>query len=273
MSTQITENYTYIDGHKIAFLEQGSGSPIILLHGIPTNSLMWRNIIPQLAKTHRVIAPDLLNYGKSAKPKSADVSINAQSNMIVKLMDVLGARQADIVGHDIGGGVAQLIAVNYPEKVRKLILIDSICFDSWPIPDFEPLQEPGAESEMSLEDFLSMMRGFLPKGVYDKSVMTDELIEMYLEPWSTEDGKHAFFRNLRRLNKEYTQAITDELSNLPHQTFIMWGDKDPFQKPEYAPKLAEAIPNAKLFWIKDVAHWLIDEKPDEIGEHINKFLS
>ncbi|MFP3355461.1 alpha/beta hydrolase, partial [Pseudoalteromonas sp. SIMBA_153] len=78
----------------------------------------------------------------------------------VKLMDVLGARQADIVGHDIGGGVAQLIAVNYPEKVRKLILIDSICFDSWPIPDFEPLQVPGAESEMSLEDFLSMMRGF-----------------------------------------------------------------------------------------------------------------
>ena len=65
-----TENYTYIDGHKIAFLEQGSGSPIILLHGIPTNSLMWRNIIPQLAKTNRVIAPDLLNYGKSAKPKA-----------------------------------------------------------------------------------------------------------------------------------------------------------------------------------------------------------
>jgi len=273
MSTQITENYTYIDGHKIAFLEQGSGSPIILLHGIPTNSLMWRNVIPQLAKTHRVIAPDLLNYGKSEKPKSADVSIKAQSNMVVKLMDALGARQADIVGHDIGGGVAQLIAVNYPEKVRKLTLIDSICFDSWPIPDFEPLQEPGAESEMSLEDFLSMMRGFLPEGVYDKSIMTDELIEMYLEPWSTENGKHAFFRNLRRLNKEYTQAITDELNNLPHQTLIMWGDQDPFQKPEYAPKLEEAIPNAKLVWIKDVAHWLIDEKPDEISEHINRFLS
>ncbi|MGO2279121.1 MULTISPECIES: alpha/beta fold hydrolase [unclassified Psychrobacter] len=273
MSTQITENYTYIDGHKIAFLEQGSGSPVILLHGIPTNSLMWRNIIPQLAKTHRVIAPDLLNYGKSDKPESADVSINAQSHMVVKLMDALGARQADIVGHDIGGGVAQLIAVNYPEKVRKLTLIDSICFDSWPIPDFEPLQEPGAESEMGLEDFLSMMRGFLPKGVYDKSVMTDELIEMYLEPWSTENGKHAFFRNLRRLNKEYTQAITDELNNLPHQTLIMWGDKDPFQKPEYAPKLEEAIPNAKLVWIEDVAHWLIDEKPDEISKHINQFLS
>lgn len=273
MSTQITKNHTYIDGHKIAFLEQGSGSPIILLHGIPTNSLMWRNIIPELAKTHRVIAPDLLNYGKSDKPNDADVSINAQSSIIAKLMDVLGARRADIVGHDIGGGIAQLIAVNYPEKIRKLVLIDSICFDSWPIPEFEPLQEPGAESDMSSEDFLTMMRGFLPKGVQDKSIMTDELIDMYLEPWLTEDGKHAFFRNLERLNKEYTQAIADDLSNLQQQTLIMWGDQDPFQKPDYAPKLVETIPNAELVWIKDVAHWLIDEKPDEIAEHLNQFLA
>lgn len=272
MSTQMTENHTYIDGHKIAFLEQGSGSPVILLHGIPTNSLMWRDIIPQLAKTHRVIAPDLLNYGRSAKPKSADVSINAQSGMIVKLMDVLGVRRADIVAHDIGGGVAQLIAVNYPEKIRKLVLMDSVCFDSWPIPEFEPLQKPEAESDMSLEDFLSMMRAFMPNDVYNKSVMTDELIELYLEPWSTEDGKRAFFRNLRRLNKEYTQAIADELSQLPHQTLIIWGDKDPFQKPEYALKLAEAIPNTELVWIKDVGHFLIDEKPAEIGDHLSQFL-
>jgi len=245
---------------------------VILIHGIPTNSLMWRDIIPKLARTHRVIAPDLLNYGQSAKPESADVSINAQSHMLVKLMDALSVPRADIVAHDIGGGVAQLMAVRHPEKVRKLVLIDSVCFDSWPIPEFEPLQKPNAESEMSLADFISMMKGFIPNGVHDKSIMTDELIGLYLEPWSSEDGKRAFFRNLRRLNKEYTQAISDELSHLPHQTLVLWGDKDPFQKPEYATKLADAIPNAELVWIKDAGHWLIDEKPDEIGDHINQFL-
>ena len=122
MGTQVEEQFTYIDGHKIAFREQGEGSPVILIHAIPTNSLMWRAIIPQLTKTHRVIAPDLLNYGQSTKPKSADVSIDAQSRMIVKLMDALGVRRADVVAHDIGGGVAQVVAVNYPEKVRKLVL-------------------------------------------------------------------------------------------------------------------------------------------------------
>lgn len=272
MGTQITENHTFINGHKIAFREQGAGSPVILIHGIPTNSLMWRDIIPKLAETRRVIAPDLLNYGLSAKPISADVSINAQSHMLVKLMDALGVSQADIVAHDIGGGIAQLVAVNHPEKIRKLVLIDSVCFDSWPIPEFEPLLKPEAESEMSLNDFISMMRGFMPNGVYNKSIMTDELIELYLGPWSSEDGKRAFFRNLRRLNKEYTQAIADELKHLPHQSLVMCGDKDPFQKPEYASKLVEAIPNAELVWIKDAGHWLIDEKPNEIVDHINQFL-
>lgn len=272
MNTQVKERHTYIDGYKIAFREQGEGSPVILIHGIPTNSLMWRAIIPRLAKAQRVIAPDLLNYGQSAKPKSADVSINAQSRMIVKLMDALGVRRADIVAHDIGGGVAQLIAVNYPEKVRKLVLMDSVCFDSWPIPEFKPLQQQGAENAMSLSEFVNMMRGFMPNGVYDKSAMTDDVIDLYLEPWSSEDGKRAFFRNLRRLNKEYTQAIATELKHLPHQTMVMWGDNDPFQKPEYAPKLVETIPNAELFWVKDTGHWLVDEKPDEIGNKINQFL-
>ena len=272
MGTQVNEHHTYIDGHKIAFREQGEGSPVILIHGIPTNSLMWRAIIPLLAKAHRVIAPDLLNYGQSTKPTNADVSINAQSRMIVKFMDALGIRRADVVAHDIGGGVAQLIAVNYPEKVRKLVLIDSVCFDSWPIPEFEPLQQPGADNAMSLSEFVAMMRAFMPNGVYNKSAMTDDVIDLYLAPWSTEDGKQAFFRNLRRLNKEYTQSIADGLKKIPHQTLVMWGDKDPFQKPEYAPKLAEAIPNAELVWIKDAGHWLIDEKPDEIGEHIDQFL-
>lgn len=112
----------------------------------------------------------------------------------------------------------------------------------------------------------------MPNGVYDKSAMTDAVIDLYLKPWSTEDGKRAFFRNLRRLNKEYTQAIAEELKDLPHQTLVMWGDKDPFQQPEYAPKLADAIPNAELVWVKDAGHWLIDEKPDAIGDCINQFL-
>ncbi len=262
-----------INGHNISYLEQGEGYPVILIHGIPTSNLMWRNIMPELAKTRHLIAPDMLNYGLSDKPDDANVSIEAQSRLIVKLMSQLGLKTADVVAHDIGGGVAQLIAVNYPEKVRKLVLIDSVCFDSWPIPEFIPLQEEKAEEGISLQEFLKMMRDFMPLGVHNKSAMTDEVIDLYLRPWSTEEGKKAFFRNLRRLNPEYTKAIAGELKHLPHETLIMWADKDVFQKPTYASKLKEAIPKAELVWIKDSGHWLIEEKPEEIRQHILNFLN
>ncbi len=265
--------FTNIKGHKISYLEEGEGYPVILIHGIPTSNLMWRNIMPELAKTRRVIAPDLLNYGQSDKPDDANVSIEAQSRLIVKLMSQLGLEKADVVAHDIGGGVAQLIGVNYPEKVRKLVLIDSVCFDSWPVPGFIPLQEEGAEEGMSLQEFVKMMRGFMPLGVHNKSAMTDEVIDLYLGPWSTEEGKKAFFRNLRRLNPEYPKAIASELKHLPHETLIMWADKDIFQKPTYASKLKEAIPKAELVWIKDSGHWLIEEKPEEIRQLILNFLN
>lgn len=272
MQTTFSEKRVLVEGHEIACLDEGEGPAVLLIHGIPTRREMWRKVIPALAENHRVIAPDLLNYGRSARPETADVSINAQQRIMLGLLDALGIARADVVAHDIGGGVAQLMAVNRPERVGRLVLIDAVSFDSWPIPEFEPLQQEGAEDEMSLDEFTSMMRGFLPQGVVDKAVMTDEVIDLYLEPWSSEHGKRAFFRNLRRLNSEYTLAIADELAHLPHETLILWGREDPFQKPEYADRLARTIPRAEKVLIDDTGHWLIEEKPDEVTRHISTFL-
>ena len=273
MQQQFNERRILVEGHEIACVDEGSGPPVLLIHGIPTRREMWRKIIPVLAKHRRVIAPDLLNYGASDKPASADVSINAQQRIMIGLLDALGIARADVVAHDIGGGVAQLMAVNRPERISRLVLIDAVSFDSWPVPEFEPLQQTGAEDEMSLDEFTSMMREFMPQGVVDKAAMSDEVIDMYLEPWSSEAGKKAFFRNLRRLNNEYTLAIADDLANLPHPTLILWGSEDPFQKPEYADRLSRAIPNAEKQLIENTGHWLIEEKPDEIAQHVSAFLS
>lgn len=271
-NSQLSHQFIRVSGHRIAYLEQGEGPPVLLLHGIPTSSLLWRNVIPGLAQNRRVIAPDLLNYGKSDKPRDANVSIEAQSRLILGIMDALGIHRADVVAHDIGGGIAQLMAVNHPERINRLVLADAVCFDSWPIPEFKPLQEPGAEEKMSIEEFEQMHRDFLPKGLHDQNVATSELVDMVVEPWRGEEGKRAFFRNLRRLNPEYTLAIADELKHLPHQALIVWGRHDPFQKPEYAEKLRATLPNARLEWI-DASHWLTEERPEEVAEVIGNFLA
>jgi 2-hydroxymuconate-semialdehyde hydrolase len=267
----LDHRFLQVGGHRIAYLEQGEGPPVLLLHGIPTSSLLWRNVIPHLARSHRVIAPDLLNYGKSDKPRDANVSIEAQSRMLLGFMDTLGVRRADIVAHDIGGGIAQLLAVNYPERINRLVLADTVCFDSWPIPEFKPLQEPGAEQQMSVNEFEQMHRDFLPKGMHNQDAATPELADMIVEPWRGEEGKRAFFRNLRRLNPEYTLAIADELRHVPHETLVLWGRHDAFQKPEYAGKLRDTLPNARLEWV-DAAHWITEERPEEVADIIGRFL-
>jgi len=261
-----------VDGHRLAYHEAGQGPPVLLLHGIPTSSLLWRDVMATLARRRRVVAPDLLNYGRSAKPARADVSINAQARLMLGLMDALGLRRVDLVAHDIGGGVAQLMAVRRPERIAKLALANTVCFDSWPIPEFKPLQEPGAEDGMSLDDFLGMMRGFLPKGVHRPEALGEEAVEMMLAPWSDEAGKRALFRNFRRLNPEYTRAVAGELETLPHPSLILWGRHDPFQKLAYGEKLAATIPDARLEVIENAAHWIMAEKPGEVAERLEAFL-
>ena len=127
--------------------------------------------------------------------------------------------------------------------------------------------------ETSVDEFVDTLNDFMPKGVYDKSIMTDELKKQYLKQWSNEQGKAALFNNMRRLNKEYTQAIAGELKSLKHETLILWGDEDNFQKPKYAPQLAQTLPNATLTWIEKAGHWFIDEKPERVTSLMGEFLA
>ncbi|MEO8327181.1 MAG: alpha/beta hydrolase, partial [Nitrospirota bacterium] len=110
-------------------------------------------------------------------------------------------------------------------------------------------------------------------GVYRSEAMPNDLLDSYLAPWSTEEGKKALFRNFRRLNPSYTQAITDRLKDIPHKTLIIWAEKDVFQKPTYALALKKAIPHAELIWIKEAGHWLMEDRPEELNHHLAVFLN
>jgi len=268
----LTHKFLKVEGHSIAYLEAGEGPPLVLLHGIPTSSLLWRNVIPRLARSRRVIAPDMLNYGHSDKPQHADVSIGAQARILVGFLDALGLARVDLAAHDIGGGVAQIVAVRHPERLNRLILASAVCFDSWPIPEFEPLQEAGAEAGLSIDAFEAMLRDFLPQGVADADGLSGEATEIMLRPWTGEAGKAALFRNFRRLNPEYTMAIARELETLDLPVLVLWGDSDPFQKPAYAQRLTDTIPGARLEWITGAAHWIMEEKPDDVADRIARFL-
>ena len=148
----------------VAYLRQGQGPPLVLLHGIPSSSYLWRDVIGPLSATFDVLAPDLLGYGDSDKRLDADLSIAAQARYMVAFMESLGVHQAAVVGHDIGGGIAQLIAVDEPQRVARLILIDSVVDNNWPVADIARLKEPAWDQIMVNIDLRKGLRKGLGPG-------------------------------------------------------------------------------------------------------------
>src|SRR5438105_13860068 len=118
----------------VAYLRKGQGPALLLLHGIPSSSYLWRDLIDPLSATFDVIAPDLIGYGDSDKRLDAELSIAAQARYMVALTESLGVHQVAVVWHVIGGGVAQLMAADEPQRVARLILIDSVVDNNWPVP-------------------------------------------------------------------------------------------------------------------------------------------
>ena len=124
-----------INNHRVSYGVFGHGEPVVLLHGTPASSLVWRNVVPQLVSAgYKVHTFDLLGYGESERPRDPDVdtSISAQVPILEALLAHWGLETADIVGHDFGGAVSQRFSIFNPKRVRSLTLVDVVCFDSYP---------------------------------------------------------------------------------------------------------------------------------------------
>src|SRR6476469_4011937 len=124
MSPPLTRESLVVHGHRLSYLRAGSGPPLLLLHGIANNCQTWADVIPRLAQSHTVIAPDLLGHGESDKPRG-DYSIAAYANGLRDLTSVLDIEQATVVGHSLGGGIALQFAYQFPERCERLALVGS----------------------------------------------------------------------------------------------------------------------------------------------------
>ena len=158
---------------RVAWTELGAGEPVILLHGIPTWSFLYNEVIPLLAQHVTVIAPDFLGHGYSDRRDFFDRSLLAQTVMIIRLMDHLKIEKATIVGHDTGGGVALIMGINHPERVSRLVLTNVVAYDSWPIDDMIALGNPHWRSKPPAEVAKFVASG-LPDGLFNHDRLTPD---------------------------------------------------------------------------------------------------
>ncbi|MGE6370910.1 alpha/beta fold hydrolase [Planococcus kocurii] len=256
---------------RINYTDVGAGPPLLLLHGIPTWSYLYQEMIEELQKEYRVIAPDMLGYGWSDRRDRFDRSLHVQAKVITGLMDRLELEKIHFVGHDIGGGVGLVLAVDSPDRLESLILSNNVAYDSWPIEEMMQLGHPSWTDKP-----VHKVSGFLEKafteGLLNKEQQTSAFLEGIVEPYQDEEGKKSLVRNAAALNTNETTMLTHKLSAIQHPTLILWGVQDPWQKLKFGEKLHEDIPNSKLVTIEHSGHWLPQDAPKEFAAEIKSFL-
>lgn len=251
----------------IAYLDEGDGPPVVLLHGYPTSSHLWRDLAPMLAPHARAIAPDLIGYGDSAKPDGADLHIRAQAGYVRELLGHLGIGEFAVVGHDIGGGVAQLLALE--GGVKALVLIDSISFDSWPIEGVKMIQE--AQADQVDEVFAeNLLRASFTLGLGHPDRLSEEDLEAYIAPWRADP--FALIRAARGIDGIGLVGTEEALAGLDVPVFVLWGEEDPYQPADLAERLGEALPTSTVALLPGCSHFLTEDARETVLPMIVEWL-
>ncbi len=256
----------------IAYTDVGQGEPIILLHGIPTWSYLYNNVINGFAKEYRVIAPDFLGHGYSDQRDLFDRSIEVQAKMVLRLMKALHLEKAHIIGHDTGGGASLILAIKHPEVIDKLVLSNIVAYDSWPIDDMLALGNPEwkRKSVNEIADFL--LEGY-QMGLSNPEHLTETFKEGIRAPYLTEKGKISLIRNASSLNTNHTKSLVSSHKDIKAQTLLLWGVDDPWQTIADGERLHTEIPNSTLIRLEKTSHWLQQDSPELYVKNILQFLS
>src|SRR5437016_3800524 len=258
---------------EIAYLRTGQGPPLVLLHGIPSSSYLWRDVIEPLSATFEVLAPDLLGFGDSDKRMDVDLSIAAQARYVVAFMETIGVHQAAVAGHDIGGGVAQLMAGDEPQRVARLILIDSIVDNNWPIPDIARLKEPAWDQVMVNIDLRSGLRKGLETGMVTPGRVTDEIVDEWTRPFQDLGGRRAYLRAARALNNRDLTSRAKHIDEIETPTLILWGANDAYLEPRWAETLHQRLRASTVEIVDPGGHFLPLDRPEAVVEAITRFLT
>ena len=251
---------------------RGKGEPIILLHGFPASSHLWRDVVPHLPGGHRVVVSDLLGYGRSDRPGDHDLSIPGHAHRVAGLMDALRIKRAAIVGHDLGGGIAQHLAVENADRVSRLALIASVGFDAWPPRELRMAKGALAFAKrMPPKPLMNALRRAL-KGAYEEEEHGAHSVDMYLRPFETPGGKEALIAHVGALDAEETMALAPRLKGIDVPTAVIWGAGDPFMPLAIGKKLQKAIPGATLDVLNDVMHYPPETAPESCAEILTAWL-
>jgi pimeloyl-ACP methyl ester carboxylesterase len=276
----VSEREVTLHGHRVRYLQAGSGPVLALIHGITSSADSWTPVIEGLARNHTVIAPDLLGHGASAKPRG-DYSLGAYASGVRDLLAVLGHDHVTVVGHSLGGGVAMQFAYQFPERTARLVLVSSGGLGREVHLALRAAALPGAELVLPV-----IAPGWLGAAVGRVGAVGSrlglkagpdfaELVRCFTS-LTTSEARAAFLHTLRAVVDPLGQRVSshDRLylaQNVP--TLILWGGRDPIIPARHGRAAHEAMPGSRLEVFHDAGHFPQCSEPDRFVEVLREFLS
>jgi pimeloyl-ACP methyl ester carboxylesterase len=268
---RLSKRYDAVGG-AVAYEVLGTGPPVVLLHGTPSWSYLWRNVANELAERFTIYACDLLGYGTSEKREGQDVSIGAQTRMLVELLGLWALEQPCIAGHDIGAAITLRLMLLEGLRFRRVALCDAVAIAPWITPFSRHVQRH-LEAFRTVPEHIhrDMVASHLRTAIARE--ISDAELEPYLQPWLGRIGQAAYYRQVVQFDERYTREIEPRYGQIHPPTLVLWGEHDGWLDPEFGRRLAEAIPGARLVTVADAGHFLPEDQPRAVAAALARFFA
>lgn len=258
----------------VRYREQGTGTPIVLIHGLLVNGNVWDRVVPLLAAQGRCIVPDLPLGSHSVPMRAgADLSAPGLARLIAEFMQRLELEDVTLVGNDTGGALCQLVAANHPERLGRLVLTTCDAFENFPPPAVRPLltalKLPGALAATSLMGRLRAVRRAAFKAMpLTMHPIPDEQMKSWVAPLANKGIRADLAKVVRGIDPADTLAAAEHLRDFDRPTLIAWGAEDRFFPLSDAERLAATLPNARLELIPNARAFVQLDAPERLAELI-----
>ncbi|BCJ37817.1 oxidoreductase [Actinocatenispora thailandica] len=246
--------------------------PVVLLHGTPFSSYVWRNVAAALAATHRVYVWDMPGYGGSAMSTGQDVSLGAQARVFTELLAHWQLEAPAVVAHDFGGAVALRALLLHGARYRRLGLVDPVALAPWGSPFFRLV---GANSAVFEQLPPHLHEALVRRYVSSASSpgLHPATLDALVAPWLGDAGQPAFYRQIAQADERYTDEFHDRLGDLDLPVLVCWGADDEWIPLDRGRQLAGLIPSAELAVIDGAGHLVQEDAPAQLTAALLPFLT
>jgi pimeloyl-ACP methyl ester carboxylesterase len=266
---------------EVRYFERGSGPPVVFVHGVLTNADLWRSVVPGVAEAgFRCLAPDwpLGGHDIPMRPE-ADLGPTGQADLIAGFLEALDLRDVVLVANDTGGALTQIMLARHPERVGRVVLLPSDCFEAFFPPMFKPLtlvaRVPGSMRVLAaLLRVTALHRLPMVFGWVTKRPVPPEVMRSYLRPLGRSAGvRRDLAKLLRGVHPRLTLAAAEQLRDFDRPVLLLWGSEEKVFPLGLARRLAALLPDARLVEVDDTYTFISEDRPDIVVAQVVDFAS